>query len=167
MRSFVLDIVVIELCSVGGCPLEEASEHCSQQSKCSFQYYFGIILVLLWYCSGYIIVSLPFLAKIFMFCILFYIWNTTSGIKAPSSTKNCGLIFFQGRDVFRRLKATEICRYAHKPAVGESYTQEIQVVLKYTYVGHPCNPCWYPFKWQCIREHLCTDRPRLPEAIFR
>ena len=30
-----------------------------------------------------------------MFCILFYIWNTTSGIIAPSSVKNCGLIFFR------------------------------------------------------------------------
>jgi hypothetical protein len=30
MRSFVLDIIVIELCSAGGFPLEEASEHCYQ-----------------------------------------------------------------------------------------------------------------------------------------
>jgi hypothetical protein len=30
MRIFVLDIIVIELCSVGGFPLEEASEHFSQ-----------------------------------------------------------------------------------------------------------------------------------------
>ena len=29
-----------------------------------------------------------------MLCILFYIWNTTSGIRAPSSVENCGLIFF-------------------------------------------------------------------------
>jgi hypothetical protein len=37
----------------------------------------GVILVLFWHCSGYIIVVLSFLAKIFLFCILFYIWNTT------------------------------------------------------------------------------------------
>jgi hypothetical protein len=30
MRTLVLDIIVIELCSAGGCPLEEVSEHCSQ-----------------------------------------------------------------------------------------------------------------------------------------
>jgi hypothetical protein len=30
-----------------------------------------------------------------MFCILFYIWNTTSGIIAHSSAENCGLIFFR------------------------------------------------------------------------
>jgi hypothetical protein len=43
----------------------------------SFLLNYQVILVLFWYCSGYIIVVLPFLAKIFMFCILFYIWNTT------------------------------------------------------------------------------------------
>jgi hypothetical protein len=30
MRTFVLDIIVIELYFVGGFPLKEASEHCSQ-----------------------------------------------------------------------------------------------------------------------------------------
>jgi hypothetical protein len=30
MITFVLDIIVIEFFSAGGCPLEEASEHCSQ-----------------------------------------------------------------------------------------------------------------------------------------
>jgi hypothetical protein len=30
MRSFVLDIIVIDLFSTGGFPLEEASEHFSQ-----------------------------------------------------------------------------------------------------------------------------------------
>jgi hypothetical protein len=30
MRTFVLDIIVIELYSAGGRPLEEASENCSQ-----------------------------------------------------------------------------------------------------------------------------------------
>jgi hypothetical protein len=30
MKTIVLDIIVIELFSVGGCPLEEASEHFSQ-----------------------------------------------------------------------------------------------------------------------------------------
>jgi hypothetical protein len=30
MRIFVLDIIVIEICSAGGFPLEDASEHFSQ-----------------------------------------------------------------------------------------------------------------------------------------
>ena len=64
----------------------------------------GVILVLLWYCSGYIIIFLPFLDKIFLSYILFYIWNTTSGIRALSSAENCGLIFFKVEtysDVFK------------------------------------------------------------------
>jgi hypothetical protein len=61
-----LDIIVIELCSTRGFPIEEASEHCSQSSKCYFWCYSGIISVLLWCCSGYIVVHLPFLA--FYFC---------------------------------------------------------------------------------------------------
>ena len=56
MRSFVLRIIVIELYSVGGFPLEEASEHC-----------FLSINVLFWYCSFiYCVVPLLFSA-IFMF----------------------------------------------------------------------------------------------------
>jgi hypothetical protein len=89
----------------------------------------------------------------------------TIGIRAPSLAENCGLISFQGRDVFGRLKATEISHYAHKPVVGDSYTQEIQVVLKCTYFGHTCNPCWYPFEWYRIRQHLYMDRPRSLEAL--
>jgi hypothetical protein len=57
-----LDIIVIELCSTGGCPLEEAREHCFQIQSAisvviliSFQCYCGE-------CSGYIAVILPLLA---------------------------------------------------------------------------------------------------------
>jgi hypothetical protein len=57
-----LDIIVIELYSTGGCPLEEAREHCFQIQSVisviillSFQCYCGE-------CSGYIVVILPFLA---------------------------------------------------------------------------------------------------------
>jgi hypothetical protein len=56
MRSFVLRIIVIDIFSAGGFPLEETSEHC-----------FLSIKVLFW-CHGYIycVVSLLFSA-IFMF----------------------------------------------------------------------------------------------------
>jgi hypothetical protein len=30
MKICVLDVIVIEICFVGGFPLEEASEHCSK-----------------------------------------------------------------------------------------------------------------------------------------
>jgi hypothetical protein len=97
----ILDIIVIDLFSTGGFPLEEAREHCFQIQSAisviillSFQCYCGK-------CSGYIVVILPFLA--FYFCsayilyLVYYKWyqNTFLGRK-------CGLIFFfQGRDVFR------------------------------------------------------------------
>ena len=48
MRTFVLDIIVIELCSVGGFPLEEESEHFYHLARCYFWCYSGIIVVLLW-----------------------------------------------------------------------------------------------------------------------
>jgi hypothetical protein len=56
MRSFVLRIIVIECCSAGGFPLEEASEHC-----------FLSIKVLFW-CCGFIYCVVPLLfSAIFMF----------------------------------------------------------------------------------------------------
>jgi hypothetical protein len=54
MRTVVLDIIVIELCSTRDCPLEEASEHCSQNQSAlsgviliSFSNYCGVSLVIL------------------------------------------------------------------------------------------------------------------------
>ena len=56
MITFVLDIIVIELCSAGGFPLEEASEHC-----------FLSIKVLFW-CCGLIYCAIPLLfSAIFLF----------------------------------------------------------------------------------------------------
>jgi hypothetical protein len=53
-----------------------------------------VILVFFW-CSVISLFLCHFYAKIFLFYILFYIWNTTSGIRAPSSAENCGLNFFK------------------------------------------------------------------------
>ena len=56
-----------------------------------FWYYFGIIVVLFsLYCCSYAISS-----YLFLLCILFYVWNITSGIKAPSSVEKSGLIFIR------------------------------------------------------------------------
>jgi hypothetical protein len=89
-----LDIIVIELFSTGGCPLEEAHEHCFQIQSVisvviliSFQCYCGE-------CSGYIVVILPLLA--FYLCsayilylvyyILFFLSNNNPfGPSPPSS----------------------------------------------------------------------------------
>jgi hypothetical protein len=97
-----LEIIVIELCSTGGCPLDEGHEHCSRNQSViyvviliSFQCYYGD-------CSSYITVILPFLA--FYFCsAYFYIWYITSGIRELSLVEIVGIFFFQGRDVFWRL----------------------------------------------------------------
>jgi hypothetical protein len=61
-----LDIIVIDLFSIGGFPLEEACEHCSQN-----QSVISIVILISFQCycgdySGYIVVILPFLS--FYFC---------------------------------------------------------------------------------------------------
>ena len=66
MRSFVLDIIVIEIFYARGRPSKmQVNIALSNQSALS-----SVILVLLWYCYGYIIVSLPFLANVF--CSAYY-----------------------------------------------------------------------------------------------
>jgi hypothetical protein len=98
-----LDNTVIECSSTGGCPLEEACEHCFQNHSAisvvvliSFQCYCGD-------CSGYIAVILPL--PTFYFCsayflyLVYYKWYQSTFLG-----RKCGLIFFfQGRDVFRHL----------------------------------------------------------------
>jgi hypothetical protein len=66
------DIIVIELCSTGGFPLEEACEHCFQNQSAisvviliSFQCYCGD-------CSGYIAIILRFLA--FHLCSAYFLY---------------------------------------------------------------------------------------------
>jgi hypothetical protein len=94
----------------------------------------------------YFTVLLLFLA--FRFCSAYFIYLVSC--KWYQSTflgRNCGYFFFRVEtysDVFKpqRSVVTRI-----NPRLRDSYTQEIQVVLKRTFVGHPCNPCWYPFEW--------------------
>jgi hypothetical protein len=64
-----LEIIVTEHCSIGGCPLEEACEHCFlNQSVISIV----VLISFLCYCedyAGYFTVILPFLAFYFRhFC---------------------------------------------------------------------------------------------------
>ena len=155
------DIIVIELFSIGGFPLEEAREHCSQNQSVisvvihmSFQCYCGD-------CSGYIVVILPFLAFYFISGILQVVLEHFPWQKVWVN------FFFRVEtysDVFKPQRSIVTCINLW---LRDSYTQEIQVVLKHTSVGHTCNPCWYPFEWQCIKKHLCPDQPRFPEALFK
>jgi hypothetical protein len=67
-----LDIIVIELCSTGGYPLEEAREHCFQIQSAI---YVVILISFQCYCagcSGYIVVILPLLTFYFSFAYILY-----------------------------------------------------------------------------------------------
>ena len=98
-----LEIIVIENCSIGGFPLEEACKHCYlNQSTISV----AISYIIYVYCEDYaeyFTVILSFLA--FHLCSTYFIYLVSC--KWYQSTflgRNCGYFFFlQGRDVFRRL----------------------------------------------------------------
>ena len=68
-----LEIIVTECCSIGGCPLKEAYEHCFlNQSVISVV----VLILFLCYCGdyvGYITVILPFLEFYFCSAYLLYL----------------------------------------------------------------------------------------------
>jgi hypothetical protein len=72
-----LEIIVTEHCSIGGCPLEEACEHCFlNQSVISVV----VLISFMCYCgdyAGYITVILPFLAFYFCSAYLLYLVSCT------------------------------------------------------------------------------------------
>jgi hypothetical protein len=141
-----LKIIVIERCSTRGCPLEEAREHFFlNQSVISVV----VLISFMCYCgdyAGYITVILPFLA--FYFCsayflyLVYYKWYQSTFLG-----RNCGIFFFRVETYFDVFKPQRSIVTRINPWLRDSYMQEIQVVLKCTFVGHPCNPCWYPFEW--------------------
>ena len=160
-----LDIIVTEHCSIGGCPLEEACEHCYlNQSAISIAISYMISV----YCEDYADILLLFyhLQHFISVLHILYIWYLASGIRALSLAEIVGTFFFRVETYSGVFKPQRSVVTRINPWLRDSYTQEIQVVLKRTFVGHPCNPCWYPFEWQRIRQHLCKDQPRFPEALF-
>jgi hypothetical protein len=85
----ILEIIVIEICSTRGFPLEEAREHCSHNQSAIFVV---ILISFQFYCgdySGYIVVILPFLE--FFFCstyflyLVYYKWYQSTFLG-----RNCG-----------------------------------------------------------------------------
>jgi hypothetical protein len=78
-----LDIIVTERCSIGGCPLEEACEHCYLiQSVISV----AISYIISVYCedyAGYFTVILSFLA--FHFCSAYFIYLVSCMVCVPTS----------------------------------------------------------------------------------
>ena len=115
-----LDIIVIDLCSTGGFPLKEASEHCFQIQSVisiiiliSFQCYCGE-------CFGYIVGILPFLA--FYFCsayflyLVYYKWYQSTFLG-----RNCGNFFSRVEtysDVFKPQRYVTCIN----PRLRDSYT---------------------------------------------
>jgi len=141
-----LEIIVTELCSNGGCPLKEAREHCFLNQSVIFVV---ILISFLCYCgdyAGYIIVIQPFLE--FYFCstyflyLVYYKWYHSTFLG-----RNCGNFFFRVETYFGVFKPQRSVITCINPWLRDSYTHEIQVVLKRTSVGHPCNLYWYPFEW--------------------
>jgi hypothetical protein len=87
-----LEIIVTERCSIGGCPLEEACEHCFLNQSVI---YVVVLISFMCYCgdyAGYITVILPFLAFYFVLHI-YYIWYLASGIRALSLAEIVGFFF--------------------------------------------------------------------------
>jgi hypothetical protein len=141
-----LNIIVIERCSTGGFPLKEACEHCFLNQSVI---YVVVLISFMCYCGeyvGYIIVILPFLE--FHLCSAYFLYMVYC--KCYQSTflsSNCVNFFFRVEtysSVFKPQRSVITCI---NPRLRDSYMQEIQVVLKRTFVSHPCNPCWYPFEW--------------------
>jgi hypothetical protein len=80
-----LEIIVTERCSIGGCPLKEACEHCFlNQSAISVV----VLILFLCYCgdyAGYITVILPFLA--FYFCSAYLLYLVSCILNPPLQVK--------------------------------------------------------------------------------
>jgi hypothetical protein len=141
-----LKIIVTERCSIRGCPLEEACEHCFlNQSVISI----AILISFLCYYEDYagcFTVILPFLT--FYFCYAYFIYLVScKWYQRNFLGRNCGYFFFRVETYSGVFKPQRFFVMHINQRLRDSYTQEIQVVLKHTSVGHPCNPCWYPFEW--------------------
>jgi hypothetical protein len=116
-----LDIIVIELCSTRGFPLEEAREHFSHnQSVIS-----GVILILFQCYCGVVLVILLFICHFYHFISIlhtFYIWNITSGIRSLSSPKIVGYFFFR-LETYSNVFKPQISVVTHiNPQLRDSYT---------------------------------------------
>ena len=121
MRNIVLEIIVIEIFSNGGCPLEEAREHCLQIQSVifvviliSFQCYCGE-------CSGYIVVILPLLAFYFcsayILCPVYYKWYQSTFLG-----RKCGLNFSRVETYSDVLKPQRSIVTHINPRLRDSYT---------------------------------------------
>jgi hypothetical protein len=114
-----LDIIVIEIFSIVGFPLKEACEHSFQIQSVisvviliSFQCYCGecygyIVVIIISFqcycceCYGYIVFIMPLLA--FYLCSAYILYLVYYKWYQSFLGRKCGLIFFQGRNIFQCL----------------------------------------------------------------
>jgi hypothetical protein len=85
-----LEIIVIERCSIEGCPLEEAYEHCFLNQSVI---YVIVLISFMCYCgdyAGYMTVILPFLA--FYFCSAYLLYLVSCMDKAYYMVLKCDSI---------------------------------------------------------------------------
>jgi hypothetical protein len=108
MRKLVLRIIVIERCSAGGCPLEEASEHCFLSIKVSF-----------WCCGSlHFVVPLVF-CYIFVFLIIDLVPN--KWYQSTFLCGNCGNFFSRVETcTVTSLKHKDLSLQQGKTAVGKT-----------------------------------------------
>jgi hypothetical protein len=119
-----LEIIVIECCSTGGCPLKEACEHCFLNQSVILVVF---LILFMCYCGdyvGYIIVILPFLA--FYLCSTYLLYLVSC--KWYQSTflgRNCGNFFSRVEtysSIFKPQRSVITCI---NPWLRDSYMQEI------------------------------------------
>ena len=116
------------------------------ESKCYLCCCPYIISVLLWRLRWIYYCYSAISRILFMFCI-FIISGILQVVSEHFPWQKLWEFFFRVEtysDVFNPQRSV-ITRI--NPRLRDSYTQEIQLVLKCTSIGHPCNPCWYPFEW--------------------
>jgi hypothetical protein len=81
-----LEIIVTECCSIGGCPLEEACEHCFlNQSVISIV----VLISFMCYCEdyvGYFTIILPFLE--FYLCYAYFIYLVSFIVRRAIKTSS-------------------------------------------------------------------------------
>jgi hypothetical protein len=137
-----LNIFVIERCSTGGCPLEEAHEHFFLIQSVIYVVVLISFHVLLW-CIMLVILLLFcrllafYLCSAYFLYMVYYKWYHSTFLSRKCGKRDVSSVFKPQRSVVTHINSR----------LRDSYMQKIQVVLKHTSVGHPCNPCWYPFKW--------------------
>jgi hypothetical protein len=166
-----LDIIVIECCSTRGFPLEEACEHCFQNQSVIVVV---VLISFLCYCgdyAGYITIILPFLA--FYFCSAYFLIYGILQVVSEHHPWQKLWELFSRVEPYSSIFKPQISVVTHiNPRLRDSYTQEIQVVLKHTSVATLVTIVGTPSSGStsdntCVRIDLYFLKPSLDKSIGR